>query len=238
MLTRLDKLIAASGRFSRSEAREAIRAGRVTADGAVLTRPEEKVDEGALIAVDGDALRTDALRCFMLDKPAGILTAARDARQPTVLDLVPEEYRRLGLQPVGRLDKDTTGLLLLTNDGALAHRVISPKSGVVKTYLATTDGDTDGSDAAAFAAGLTLADGTRCLSAALETLGGGQCLVRVQEGKYHQVKRMLAARGRRVLELRRLAIGALELDPALGPGKMRELSSNEIELIFALSHSL
>ena len=139
---------------------------------------------------------------------------------------------------MGRLDKDTTGLLLLTNDGALAHRVISPKSGVVKTYLATTDGDTDGSDAAAFAAGLSLADGTRCLRAALEPLGGGQCLVRVQEGKYHQVKRMLAARGRRVLELRRLAIGALELDPALGPGKMRELSSNEIELIFALSHSL
>lgn len=99
MLTRLDKLIAASGRFSRSEAREAIRAGRVTADGTVLTRPEEKVHEGTHIAVDGDALRTDALRCFMLDKPAGILTAARDARQPTVLDLVPEEYRRLGLQP-------------------------------------------------------------------------------------------------------------------------------------------
>lgn len=228
MLTRLDKLIAASGRFSRSEAREAIRAGRVTADGAVLTRPEEKVDEGALIAVDGDALRTDALRCFMLDKPAGILTAARDARQPTVLDLVPEEYRRLGLQPVGRLDKDTTGLLLLTNDGALAHRVISPKSGVVKTYLATTDGDTDGSDAAAFAAGLSLADGTRCLRAALEPLGGGQCLVRVQEGKYHQVKRMLAARGKPVRYLKRLSMGPIRLDPSLEPGEWRPLTREEV----------
>ena len=136
---------------------------------------------------------------------------------PPVLDLVPEEYRRLGLQPVGRLDKDTTGLLLLTNDGALAHRVISPKSGVVKTYLATTDGDTDGSDAAAFAAGLTLADGTRCLSAALEPLGGGQCLVRVQEGKYHQVKRMLAARGRRVLELRAAGHRRAGAGPRPGP---------------------
>lgn len=237
MLTRLDKLISASGLFSRSEARDAIRAGRIAAGGIVITRPEEKVDSGALITVDGEPIRTDARRCFMLDKPAGVLTAARDPRQGTVLDLVPGEYSRLGLQPVRRLDKDTTGLLLLTNDGELAHRVISPKSSVVKTYLAGTDGDTDEADVEAFRYGLILQDGTRCLPAGLEPLGGGQCLVRVQEGKYHQVKRMLAARGKRVLTLRRIAIGALHIDASLGPGKMRELSGDEIELIFAHSHS-
>lgn len=237
MLTRLDKLISASGLFSRSEARDAIRAGRIAAGGIVITRPEEKVDSGALITVDGEPIRTDARRCLMLDKPAGVLTAARDPRQDTVLDLVPGEYSRLGLQPVGRLDKDTTGLLLLTNDGELAHRVISPKSSVVKTYLAGTDGDTDEADVVAFRYGIILQDGTRCLPAGLEPLGSGRCLVRVQEGKYHQVKRMLAARGKRVLTLRRIAIGALHIDASLGPGKMRELSGDEIELIFAHSHS-
>ncbi len=238
MLTRLDKLIAGSGRFSRSEAREAIRAGRVSALGRVLTRPEERVEEDLPVLVDGERLRTDALRYFMLDKPAGVLTASRDARQPTVLELLPAELRRLGLQPVGRLDKDTTGLLLLTNDGDFAHRVISPKSGVVKTYLARTQGDVDAEDARGFARGLELEDGTKCLPAGLESLGDGLCLVRVQEGKYHQVKRMLAARGKPVLELRRLAIGGLELDERLGSGNLRELFPGEIELVFAHSHRL
>lgn len=238
MLTRLDKLIAGSGRFSRSEAREAVRAGRVTVGGAVITRPEEKVDGGADVCVDGERLRTDALRYFMLNKPAGVLTAARDARQPTVLDLVPEELRGLSLQPVGRLDKDTTGLLLLTNDGAFAHRVMSPKSGIVKTYLARTEPDVDAGDVREFERGMELADGTCCLPAGLKGLGGGLCLVYVHEGKYHQVKRMLAARGKPVLELKRLAIGGLELDGELGSGKMRELLTDEIELIFAHSHRL
>lgn len=181
-MTRLDKLLVQSGLYSRSEARKLISSGRVTADGVAVRRFDEKVPDEAVIAVDGEEINCAALRYFMLNKPAGLLSATDDKNQPTVLDLFPKELRKLGIAPVGRLDKDTTGLLILTNDGDYAHRVISPKHGVVKTYIADTSLPVTAEDAEAFAEGVTLADGTRCLPAVLEPLEGTRCRVLVSEG--------------------------------------------------------
>ncbi len=232
-LLRLDKCLCDLGLGTRSEIRDWIRGGRVSVDGRVLRRPEEKLDpETAELELDGKSLRYRSRRYFMMDKPEGVITATEDAAQKTVLDLLPPELRRLGLFPVGRLDKDTSGLLLLTNDGDFSHRVTSPKGGVWKRYLAELDGDPDESDAAAFREGLLLGDGTRCLPAGLERLGAGRCIVTVQEGKYHQVKRMLASRGKPVLKLRRLSVGGLELDESLGPGGVRELEADDLCTVF------
>lgn len=234
-MTRLDKLLTQSGLYSRSEARELIRSGRVSVDGETLRRPEVKAAEDAAVFVDGEEVNCSLCRYFMLNKPAGVLSATDDRSQPTVLDLLPREIRALGLFPVGRLDKDTTGLLLLTNDGDFAHRVISPKHGVVKTYLAVTASPVDAEDVRAFREGITLADGTRCLSAVLEPLDGCRCRVLVSEGKYHQVKRMLAACGKPCTALERTAVGALELDPELPRGGWRELRQFETGLVFGSS---
>ncbi len=234
-MTRLDKLLAQSGLYTRNEAREVIRAGRVSVDGAVTPRPETKCPENAAVCVDGERVNCSEHRYFMLNKPSGVLSATDDKRQETVLDLLPRELRALGLFPVGRLDKDTTGLLLLTNDGDFAHRVISPKHGVIKTYIASTALPVDAEDIVAFSEGVTLADGTKCLPAVLEPLEGNECRVLVSEGKYHQVKRMLASRGKSVLTLRRVKIGALCLDQNLGPGEVRELRQFETALVFSSS---
>ena len=234
-MTRLDKLLTQSGLYSRSEARELIRSGRVSVDGETLRRPEVKAAEDAAVFVDGEEVNCSLCRYFMLNKPAGVLRATDDRSQPTVLDLLPREIRALGLFPVGRLDKDTTGLLLLTNDGGFAHRVISPKHGVVKTYLAVTASPVDAEDVRAFREGITLADGTHCLPAVLEPLDGCRCRVLVSEGKYHQVKRMLAACGKPCTALERTAVGALELDPELPRGGWRELRQFETGLVFGSS---
>lgn len=228
-LMRLDRLLSELGMASRSELRGIIKSGRVSVDGAVCRTPEMRVDgERCRIQVDGVEIACKNLRYFMMDKPEGVLSATEDRSQRTVLDLLPEELRGLGLYPVGRLDKDTTGLLLLTNDGDFAHRVISPKSGIEKLYLAHVEGEADAEDVKAFKEGIVLADGTRCLPAGLEPLCGGDCLVRVMEGKYHQVKRMLASRGKPVISLRRLAVGELRLDDGLETGGVRELTEADL----------
>ena len=229
MSMRLDRLLSELGAASRSELRQIIRRGRVSVDGVVVTEPERRVDpEGSEIRLDGELLTYRRFRYFMMDKPAGVLSVTEDRKQKTVLDLLPPELRRLDLFPVGRLDKDTSGLLILTNDGDFAHRVISPKSGVEKRYRAEVEGVPDEADVKAFAEGLTLGDGTKCLPARLEITGANICYVTVMEGKYHQVKRMLASRGKPVVSLRRLSVGALELDEALGPGGFRELEKNDL----------
>lgn len=226
---RLDRLLSEMGLASRSELRQIIRAGRVTVDGVPVTAPEKRVDaETSEIRLDGEALRWQRFRYFMMDKPEGLLSVTEDRRQETVTDLLPPELKRLGLFPVGRLDKDTSGLLLLTNDGDFAHRVISPKSGVEKRYRAEVEGVPDEDDVRAFAEGILLADGTRCLPAKLEITGESVCFVTVMEGKYHQVKRMLAARGKPVVKLRRLSVGALELGESLTPGGFRELTAEDL----------
>ncbi len=227
-MERLDKIISATGKKSRREVREMMRQGRVLVDGKPIPAADMKVDpQTAVILLDGEPLGYEKFTYVMLHKPAGVLTATEDRRQETVLDLLPPELRRRALSPVGRLDKDTEGLLLLTNDGQLAHRLLSPKSHVDKVYYARVDGALEPGDIAAFAAGMTLGDGLACLPAGLEILSPTEALVTLREGKFHQVKRMLAARGKPVLYLKRLSMGRLRLDPALAPGAWRMLTEEE-----------
>lgn len=232
MQIRLDKFICDFGLASRKDVKLMIKSGRVTVDGEAVNSGDMKIDaDEAVVRLDGEILRHKRFHYYMMDKPAGVLTAARDKKQETVLDILPIELRRMGVFPVGRLDKDTTGLLLITDDGDFAHKVISPKSGVEKVYYATVDGEPNDSDVRAFHRGVTLRDGTKCLPAGLEPLGNGACLVTVREGKYHQVKRMLAAREKPVINLRRLSIGGLKLDESLGAGGFRELTENELCIV-------
>ena len=227
-MERLDKIIAACGAASRREVKTLVRQGRVKVDGVVVSSAEMKIDEEkAVISVDGAALQYSKFVYVLLHKPAGVLSATEDKRQETVLDLLPEAYRKRGLAPVGRLDKDTEGLLLLTDDGELTHRLLSPKYHVDKVYYARVDGTPDASDCAAFAAGITLSDFT-CLPAQLTLMGEGECRVTVQEGKFHQVKRMLASRGKPVTYLKRLSMGPLQLDEGLLPGQWRLLENKEV----------
>ena len=229
---RLDKLLAHLNCGSRKEVQAMIRAGRVCVDGAAETDPAAKVDtDAALIALDGQVQRYRAQRYYMLNKPAGVITASRDERHSTVLDLFPEEERR-GLFAVGRLDKDTEGLLIVTDDGALSHALMSPARHVAKVYEAVIEGELARDAAERFRQGLTLRDGTVCLPARLDILpGDGETRVRVtlREGKYHQVKRMVAAVGATVVRLRRVKLGGLVLDPALPAGAFRELTEQELE---------
>lgn len=228
-LMRLDKFVSDCGAASRREIKQLIKAGRVTLDGETAAAPDTKLDpETAVVTIDGTALKYEKNHYFMLNKPAGVLSATDDGKQKTVIDLLSPEHKRLGLFPVGRLDKDTTGLLLITDDGDFAHKVISPKSEIKKLYHAETLEPVNAADIAAFAQGVTLADGTKCLPAGLSLRSDGSCLVTVMEGKYHQVKRMLASRGKPVITLKRLKIGSLELDESLEPGDYRPLTADEL----------
>lgn len=234
-MERLDKRIAATGRWSRKEAKALIKSGRVKVDGQQATSPEEKIPENATLLVDGHLVSSQRYTYLMLHKPQGVVSSTEDPREPTVLGLLPPHLRKLGLFPVGRLDKDAEGLLLLTNDGPLAHRLLSPGKHVDKRYYVEVTGELDETDRKALAEGIQLKDGTRCLPASLELLPGtGQALVTIQEGKYHQVKRMLAARGKPVSYLKRLAMGPLALDPALPPGAWRPLQAEELAALEAL----
>ena len=228
-LMRLDRLLSECTALSRSQLRQIIKNGSVSVDGIVITSPEHKVcSDTARVELDGKTVSYEKFCYYMLNKPAGILSAPDDKKQKTVIDLFPAELKKKNLFPVGRLDKDTTGLLIITNDGDFAHRVISPRSEIVKTYHAVTETPVNDADIEAFRQGIVLADGTKCLPAGLEKLPDGSCLVRVMEGKYHQVKRMLASRGKPVTALMRLSIGGLELDKGLLPGQFRQLSEKEL----------
>lgn len=233
---RIDKLLASTGRWSRKEVRELVRRGQVLAGGVPVVRPEEKYDPAdTAFQVQGEPVDCAPYVYVMLHKPAGVLTATEDRRQRTVLELLPDHLRRRGLSPVGRLDKDTTGLLLLTDDGPLAHRLLSPRHHVDKVYLAQVEGRIDQTDVDAMAAGMVLEDGLQCLPAGLEPVGdGSSCLVTLHEGKYHQVKRMLAARGKPVLALKRISMGPIRLDGGLEPGSWRYLTPQEREALKSL----
>ena len=234
-MERLDKILANTGRWSRKEARLLIRGGRVQVDGRTVRAPEEKYDPAAAFTVDGAPVSGGRAVYLMLHKPAGVLSATEDPRQATVLDLLPEHLRRVGLFPVGRLDRDTEGLLLLTNDGPLAHRLLSPRRHVDKTYFVRAGGPFTPADQAAFAAGMVLEDGLKCLPARLELLERRtEALVTLQEGKFHQIKRMTAACGKQVVYLKRLTMGPLRLDPALPPGGWRPLSQIELQALQTL----
>lgn len=229
MAERLDKQLGNTGRWSRKEAQALIRAGRVTVAGLPERDPGAKPAEGAPLCVDGDPIAAERFVYLMLHKPQGLISSTEDPREPTVLELLPPAYRRIGLFPVGRLDKDTEGLLLLCNDGALAHRLLSPRHHVDKCYYVQVEGDLRTEDVLAFEKGMLLRDGTLCRPAVLDILSPpSEALVTLREGKYHQVKRMLAACGKPVRYLKRLSMGSLHLDDSLQAGAFRSLTAEEL----------
>lgn len=229
---RLDKLLTHLGVASRSGAREVLKAGRVRVNGEAVRDAAFQVAVDDKVLLDGKLLDTRLSRHLLLYKPAGVLTAKEDDRQKTVMDLLPPEYTSLGCMPVGRLDKDTTGLLILTTDGELAHRLIAPERHVDKVYIATVDGCLSDADVEKFAKGIPLKDFT-CLPAKLEILSPNLGRVTVREGKYHQIKRMFGAVGKPVTELHRLSFGPLALEDGMHPGDYRELTDDEIAALYA-----
>ena len=228
-MERLDKFLCDSGAGTRSQVKAILKAGRVTVDGIVEKDGSRKV-EGQCIALDGEVLGGKRRLVVMLNKPAGFVTATEDAQQRTVMELLPKAWTHLDLKPVGRLDKETEGLLLFTNDGDLLHRLISPKQEVPKVYYARHEGQAGEEDVAAFAAGLTLRDGTVCRPAVLEPMGPGESLITVCEGKYHQVRRMMASRDMTVTYLERRQEGSLSLG-SLPRGQARELEPEELRTL-------
>ena len=227
-MQRLDKFLCDSGIGTRSQVKVILKSGRVTVDGKAEKDASRKIDpQTQEICCDGVVLGGQRRVVLMLNKPAGFVTATEDKNDRTVMELIPEEYAHLELKPVGRLDKATEGLLLFTNDGDLLHRLISPKKEVPKIYYARHLGEAGEEDVAAFRAGLTLRDGTECLPATLEPMGPGESRITVCEGKYHQVRRMMASREMTVEYLERVAEGNLTLGD-LPRGSVRELTEEEI----------
>ena len=227
-MERLDKFLCDCGVGTRSQVKTILKSGAVTVDGVVERDNSRKEDpQKQVICYQGESLGKTGRVVVMLNKPAGFVTATEDARERTVMELLPAQYRHLELKPIGRLDKATEGLLLFTNDGDLLHRLISPKKEVPKVYYARHEGSATQEDVAAFREGLILADGTKCLPAELEPVGTGESLVTVCEGKYHQVRRMMASRGMHVVYLERRREGNLTLGD-LPRGQVRQLSDGEI----------
>ena len=229
-MVRLDKFLCDCAAGTRSQVKNILKSGRVTVDGVTEKDGSRKIDPSQAVCLDGERLRATGTVVVLLNKPAGYITATADEKEPTVMQLLPAELRKLDVKPVGRLDKQTEGLLLFTNDGDLLHRLISPKKEIPKVYYARHQGTATQADIQAFADGLTLGDGTVCLPAKLEKLGDGESLVTVCEGKYHQVRRMMASRGMPVDYLERRQEGNLSLGD-LPRGQVRVLSDTEIKLL-------
>ena len=233
-MERLDKFLCDCGVGTRSQVKAILKSGAVTVDGVPERDNGRKIDpDTQVICYQGERLGKTGRVVVMLNKPEGFVTATEDAKERTVMELLPKERKYLDLKPVGRLDKATEGLLLFTNDGDLLHRLISPKKEVPKIYYARHEGTSSDEDVQAFAEGITLADGTQCLPAKLEPLGAGESLITVCEGKYHQVRRMMASRGMHVLYLERRQEGFLTLGD-LPRGAVRMLTEAEIAQLDAL----
>ncbi|NLP16132.1 MAG: rRNA pseudouridine synthase [Clostridiales bacterium] len=231
---RLDKYLSDMNIGTRSEVRSMIRKGRVFINSLPCLKPEEKVSiDKDEVSLDGNIIEYEKYSYFMLNKPAGVVSATEDKQDRTVLDLL-ETVKRKDLFPVGRLDKDTEGLLLITNDGDMAHRLLSPKREVVKVYYARIDGSVTEEDAAVFLAGVSIGDEKPCLPAKLEILKSddiSEINLSIYEGRYHQVKRMFEAIGKRVIYLKRISMGGLDLDNSLKPGEYRRLTINEVNYL-------
>ncbi|MBQ7115507.1 MAG: 16S rRNA pseudouridine(516) synthase [Clostridia bacterium] len=232
---RLDKLIASQGLASRNDVKSMVRRGEVSVNGAVIKDSSIKVSYEDDIKIKGKSLLQTEFTYIMLNKPKGVVSASEDKRDKTVVDILPDELKRKNLFPAGRLDKDTTGFSLITDDGNFAHRILSPARHVDKTYIAEVSEKIDFLKAKqAFADGIVLSDGTVLLSAKLELIEDGEkqvFKVVIKEGKYHQIKRMFASLGTSVVELKRIAIGGLLLDSSLKEGEARIISESELKLI-------
>ncbi len=231
---RLDKLLSNQTELSRSQAKDALKTGRVSVNGMTVKAADTQVDERDEVCLDGKPLSQKTAFHLMLNKPAGLLTAARDARAATVMDLLPPMAQKIKCMPIGRLDKDTEGLLLFTTDGELAHRLLSPKREIEKTYEARVTGRLTEKDAQAFERGIELSDFT-ALPARMDILWANEqeslALAMVHEGKFHQVKRMFLSVGHEVTALKRLKFGPISLDETLKAGEWRELKEEEIRLL-------
>lgn len=227
---RLDKYLSSQlAEVSRKDARELVRRGEVKINGAAAKSPEEKIDpEKDEITLGGRAVGYKKHLYIMLNKPAGVVCATRDGLSETVLGLLPENLRRKGLFPAGRLDKDTVGFVLITDDGALSHRILAPKSHVPKKYLVRLRDDLIKTAEEEFAGGMTIDGGEKCLPAVLERISERECEVTLHEGKYHQIKRMFEALGNEVVYLKRTEFGGIPLDEGLSEGQARELTESEL----------
>ena len=228
---RLDKIIASQGKYSRSDVRRLVRGGEITVNGKAVNDCGLKVDpEKDNIVVRGESFGYSKFVYIMLNKPQGVVSASRSPGEKTVVDLVPDELKRDGLFPAGRLDKDTTGFVLITDDGAFAHEILSPKKHVEKTYIAVLDRPIGESELEKFRSGVTLADGYECLPAQITLLSedGLAVEIKLREGKYHQIKRMAAACGSHVNKLHRVSMGGLSLDGSLQEGECRLITAEEL----------
>ncbi len=232
-MKRLDKIISSQFGISRSITKAIIHRGKVKVDGEVVRDPSLQVDvDRVKIEYKGQVLDYKEHIYIIMNKPKGVLSASEDKKRSTVVDLVPKELSRQGLFPVGRLDRDTTGLLIITDDGDFAHNVISPKKNITKTYKVTLDGSITDEMIKQFEKGVILADGTRCRPAILKSVDKNVAEIKISEGKYHQIKRMFGVVGLGVNELERIALGSLLLPENLGYGELRELTEGEKFQIF------
>lgn len=233
-MERLDKIISSQGKYSRSEVKKLVRTGLVLLNGEKVKSADVKADaERDTISVNGEVISYKKHIYIMLNKPQGVVSATDDPVHKTVIDLVPPSLFRQGLFPAGRLDGDTTGFVLITDDGDFAHRILSPKNHIMKTYRATLDHTLTDEDIKAFTEGIELRDGTLCLEAQVKMLSEEPPVaeVKIHEGKYHQVKRMFAALGNKVIALKRVQMGGLELDGRLKEGECRELTPDELKAV-------
>lgn len=228
---RLDKYLADAGTGTRSQVKQWIRQGRASVNGVPASGSDQKVDpQQDEIALDNQQIPYEPFVYYMMNKPSGYVSATRDVRERTVTELLPEEVRKRELFPVGRLDKDTEGLLLFTDDGALAHRLLSPKNHIPKTYYARIDGPVEEETVMVFAQGLDIGEKKPTLPGQLEILKSGEeseIRLTICEGKFHQVKRMFEAVGRNVLYLKRISMGTIKLDDHLPLGACRRLTDEE-----------
>lgn len=231
-MERIDKVLSSALKSSRADIKKLMKKQCVTVNGVRITAADAKVDpDNDEIRLNGRPIVYQKHIYIMMNKPKGVISASEDKSVPTVTDLVPKELKRPNLFPAGRLDADTTGFVLITDDGDFAHRILSPKRHVEKTYHAVLEKELNDGDAKRFADGIRLRDGTVCLEGKLEALGDRKVSVTIHEGKYHQVRRMFASLGNRVLELKRVKIGGLPLDEKLKEGECREITEDELEKI-------
>ena len=233
-MMRLDKYLADMGIGTRAEVKKLIRQGKIAVDGVTVKSPEAKIDyEKNQITCNGKPVAYEAFEYYMLNKPAGVVSATTDSKDKTVVDLITDKKRK-DLFPVGRLDKDTEGLLLITNDGELAHRLLAPKKHVDKVYYAKVEGVVTAEDRKSFAEGIAIGNGETAKPASLEILVSdevSEIKLTIQEGKFHQVKRMFEAVGKKVIYLKRLSMGSLVLDETLALGEYRRLTKEELEAL-------
>lgn len=231
MKTRIDKLLSDNLCLSRKQVKKILSEGRVSIDGKTVLRSEEKADENSTVLLDNKPVAIKKYVYIMMNKPKGVISAGNDKKLTTVVDILPDEMKRKNLFPAGRLDKDTTGFVLLTDDGDFAHKILSSKNHVEKTYIAKIEKNLSDEDIKQFEEGIVFDSETKYLSAKCRMIGDKTAEVKIIEGKYHQIKRMFQALDNRVLELKRTSIGALELDGTLESGQARYITTEELNKI-------